>query len=73
MIRTIFRDDRVLFGPLRDADLAVIAQEPAFAGYGLAASAANGAVEVYASFPQDQGLATKLKDWMLRNHILLTV
>ena len=39
MIRTVFRDTRLLFGPLRESDLAVIAHEPLFEGHGLCASA----------------------------------
>jgi len=73
MIRTIFRDDRVLFGPLRDSDLAILSHEPEFAGFGLAAQATPGTVEVYATFPNEPQIAQKISKWMLKNHTLISV
>ena len=71
MIRTIFRDDRMLFGPLRDTDLAVISREPVFAGHGVSAIAGNGNVDVFATLPADTTLANQVQRWFLQNHKIL--
>ena len=71
MIRTIFRDDRILFGPLRDTDLAVISKEPVFSGHGVSVIAGNGHVDVFATLPADTTLVTQLNKWFLQNHKIL--
>lgn len=71
MIRTIFRDDRILFGPLRDTDLAVISKEPVFAGHGVCAVAGNGMVDVFATLPADNTRAVRVQQWYLQNHKIL--
>lgn len=68
MIRTIMRDNRVLFGPLSDQNLAVISREPVFEGHGIAASAHMNQVEVYVTLPADQRRVQAVQDWFLRNH-----
>ena len=71
MIRTVFRDNRLLFGPLRENELAMISHEPLFQGHGLCAAAGKGQVEVYATLPADAKLAEKVQAWYLRNHAIL--
>lgn len=68
MIRTIRRDNRVLFGPISDQNLAVISREPVFEGHGIAASASPSQVEVYVTLPEDKGRVRAVQDWFLRNH-----
>lgn len=69
MVRSIFRDNRLLFGPLRDADMEIMEENPRFGNHGIAASGAPGAgVEVYATFPADPRLAQELHQWYLANH-----
>jgi hypothetical protein len=72
MIRTIFRNNRMLFGPLTDSDLSVVSQEPVFEGHGISASAApRQPVEIYVSLPADSKRAKQVHDWFLRNHKIL--
>lgn len=71
MIRTIFRDDRILFGPLRDTDLAVISKQPEFEGHGISASAGNGVVDVFVTLPRDNHTVQRVQNWFLRNHKIL--
>lgn len=66
MIRTIIRNNRMLFGPLTQNDLAVISQDPVFEGHGVAAHALPGAVEIYASLPVSR--ARQVERWFLINH-----
>lgn len=72
MIRTIFRDNRMLFGPLKDNHLAVISHEPVFAGHGIAASATRDHVDVFVTMPVDMSRAARVQAWFLRNHNILT-
>jgi hypothetical protein len=72
MIRTILRDNRVLFGPLQDSQLNVVCQEPEFAGHGIHATANQGQVEVYVTLPHEPMRVQRVKAWFLRNHIILT-
>jgi hypothetical protein len=73
MIRTIFRDNRMLFGPLTDGDLLVVSKDPVFDGHGLVATAApKQPVEIYVSLPADSSKVRQVNDWFLRNHKLLT-
>jgi hypothetical protein len=69
MIRTIFKDNRVLFGPLQDSQLNVVSREPEFAGHGITASAHAGQVEVYVTLPVER--VRKVQAWFLRNHKVL--
>lgn len=69
MIRTIRRDNRILFGPLQERDLDVINREPTFVGYGITANANAGTVEIYVTLPQER--ATQVQQWFLRNHKIL--
>ena len=71
MIRTVFRDTRLLFGPLRESDLAVIAHEPVFAGHGICASARPQGVEVYVTLPNEPSRVAEVQRWYLRNHQML--
>lgn len=71
MIRTVFRDTRLLFGPLRESDLAVIAHEPLFEGHGLCASASTQGVEVYVTLPNNSRRLLEVQSWYLRNHQML--
>jgi hypothetical protein len=71
MIRTIMRDNRVLFGPITDQNLAVISREPVFDGHGIAASANPTQVEVYVTLPHDVNRMRKVQAWFLRNHKIL--
>jgi hypothetical protein len=72
MIRTIFRDNRMLFGPIRDSDLAVISKDPVFEGHGISATAAPGQVDVFVSMPADAVRAQRLQRWFLQNHRMLS-
>lgn len=72
VIRTIFRDNRMLFGPIRDSDLAVISKDPVFEGHGISATAAPGQVDVFVSMPVDMIRAQRLQRWFLQNHRMLT-
>lgn len=71
MIRTVFRDNRLLFGPLRENELAMISHDPVFEGHGVCASASNGQVEVYATLPADAKRAAQVQRWYLANHTIL--
>lgn len=71
MIRTILKDDRVLFGPLQDSQLNVVSREPEFAGHGISATAHAGQVEVFVTLPQDSERVRKVQAWFLRNHKVL--
>lgn len=71
MIRTVFRDNRLLFGPLRENELAMISREPLFEGHGLCARATAGQVEVYATLPADTKRAEQIQQWYLKNHAIL--
>lgn len=72
MIRTIFRNDSMWFGPLRDNDLAVIAREPVFAGHGVRVSASPQSVEVYVTMPADLNRVQRVQNWFLHNHKILS-
>lgn len=72
MIRTIVRDNRVLFGPVSDQHLAVISHEPLFAGHGIAAQASPKEVQVYVTLPFDHARVTRVQAWFLRNHKIIT-
>lgn len=71
MIRTIFRDNRMLFGPLKDAQLAVISHEPVFAGHGISVSATPDHVDMFITMPADMSQAKRVQAWFLRNHTIL--
>jgi hypothetical protein len=73
MIRTIYRDNRLLFGPLRDSDLAVVSKDPLFANCGISAHAdPQQGVEVFVTLPAQSKLAEKVNTWFLRNHQVLS-
>lgn len=72
MIRTILRDNRVLFGPVSDQSLAVISHAPEFAGYGLAAQASPKEVQVFVTLPYDHSRVKRVQDWFLRNHKIIS-
>jgi hypothetical protein len=71
MIRTIFRDNRMLFGPLKDAQLAVISHDPVFAGHGISVSATPEQVDIFVTMPVDLSRAQRVQAWFLRNHKIL--
>lgn len=72
MIRTIVRDNRVLFGPVNDQHLAVISHEPMFEGHGLAAQASPEQVSVYVTLPFDPARVQRVQAWFLRNHKVIS-
>lgn len=71
MIRTIIKDNRVMFGPLQDSQIHVVSREPEFMGHGISATAQAGHVEVYVTLPQETGRVKRVQDWFLRNHKVL--
>lgn len=71
MIRTILKDNRVMFGPLQDSQIHVVSREPEFVGCGIHATAHAGQVEVYVTLPQEPGRVQRVQDWFLRNHNIL--
>ena len=71
MIRTILKDNRVMFGPLQDSQINVVSRQPEFVGHGISATAHAGHVEVYVTLPQEPGRVQRVQDWFLRNHIIL--
>lgn len=72
MIRTILKDDRVLFGPLQDSQLNVVCREPVFSGHGIHAKAHSGHVEVYVTLPWETDRVRKVQAWFLRNHKIIS-
>ncbi len=72
MIRTIVRDNRVLFGPLSDQSLAVISHEPEFKDHGIAAQASAKEVQVFVTLPHDHARIQRVHDWFLRNHKIIS-
>lgn len=71
MIRTILKDNRVMFGPLQDSQINVVSHAPEFVGHGISATAYAGQVEVYVTLPHEPGRVQRVKDWFLRNHNIL--
>jgi hypothetical protein len=71
MIRTILKDNRVLFGPLQDRQLNVVSRAPEFSGHGIHAQAHSGHVDVYVTLPMESERVRKVQAWFLRNHNIL--
>lgn len=71
MIRTILKDNRVLFGPLQDSQLTMIHHVPEFSGHGIHAQAPPGQVEVYVTLPFDSDRVKRVQAWFLKNHNIL--
>lgn len=69
MPRTVFRHNKMLFGPVAESDLAVIGREPVFADHGLCAQATPQGVQVFVTLPGER--AAKVQEWFLRNHQVL--
>jgi hypothetical protein len=70
MPRMIIRDEKLLFGPCADSDLAVIGQEPLFENHGVCARADHTGVQVFVTLPVNQ--APAVQKWYLRNHQLIS-
>lgn len=70
-MRTIIRDNRILFGPIRETNLNLLSQDEATKDFGLSATANPNGVEIYATFPYDLERLKNLKSWYLSNHVLV--
>jgi hypothetical protein len=72
-MRATVRNDRILFGPLKDTDLMVLTGAPEFAGSGVSAmTATNGGVDVFATLPFTGDRLRKIQGWYLQNHTLFS-
>lgn len=70
MPRIVMRNDKMLFGPCADSDLAVIAAEPLFENHGICAQADASGVQVFVTMPTNQ--VSRVQQWYLKNHQVLS-
>lgn len=70
-MRVIIRDHRILFGPIREDTLNLLAHDESTRDFGLSAAAGPNHVEIYATFPYDSKKLQDLKSWYLSNHFLV--
>lgn len=69
-MRTMIRDNRVLFGPLKETELSLLTSVPEFSGSGVSAISAKDGVDIFATMPCSKDIIQKINSWYLRNHTL---
>ena len=69
-MRTVIRDDRILFGPLKEPEINLLNSVPEFSGAGVSAISAKEGVDIFVSLPHSVDKVHKINNWYLRNHTL---
>ena len=68
----VIRDDKILFGPLKESDMKVVARDPQFRNAGVSALTGREGVDVFVTLPFSGERVGSLRKWYLQNHVLLT-
>ena len=69
-MRTVIRDNRILFGPLKESEINMVNSVPEFSGAGVSAISAKEGIDIFVSLPHSHDTVQKINNWYLCNHTL---